>query len=239
MSPKWLNKAGERRRRQEEQLVGLFECACEFSLAGANRQEYRQLWVLDRAQCSYCIGLCISWVLQFFHSLISPPLCLHSVSTDKKFCASLCSGCEHLLSSSSTAFSFSLFSIPVCDSFITSLLHTCCATATHLLIFLSVHNTVSPAYLCCVHVSVISGASHYSLFLFVSKAGARNQFNPGEYSSFSVLFLPSLITIFCLLSFPPCPNKTRLLIFLNAEAYLITVVIRQPELNSRGALAEQ
>lgn len=52
-----------------------------------------------------------------------------------------------------------------------------------------------PLSLCCVHAAAASGASHYNLFLFVSKAWVRNQFHPVEYSSFSMLFPPSFSLI--------------------------------------------
>lgn len=156
-------------------------------------------------------------------------------------------GCERLLSRFSTAFSIFLFSVSIPDSFTASLLHACFAAAVRLVVFLSENNTVSHYVFCCVHVAVISRASHYSLFLFVSKAGARNRFNPAEYSSSPCCSSPlsslsssqSYITTFCLLSLPPCLNENRLLIFFHSEAYLITMVIRQPELNSREALAAQ
>ncbi len=47
---------------------------------------------------------------------------------------------------------------------------------------------------------------------------------------------PSYTTMFCLLSLPPCPNKNRPLIVLNSEAYLIALVIWQPQLNPRGRI---
>lgn len=128
--------------------------------------------------------------------------------------------------------------------FITSLLHACFATAARLVVFLSVHNTVS----CSISV-VLAWLQYQTLLITIFPCSFQKPeqgtdlirwniphspccFHPPSTLSHS----PAYITIFCLLSLPPCSNKNRLLIFLNSEAYLIAVVIWQPELNSRGAL---
>lgn len=189
-------------KQQEKHQVGLREGVWEISLA-PKQENSCAWWILPNVRVrlrfirvSYC---------SYYLTVISS-VCIHWQEKCSVRLFAQVVGPSSLLSPRLSA--------PLCTASlpVTVLLLVYCTRAARLVTFLSVHNTV-PLWL--LHVAVISWDYGNNIFLFVTKAGERNSF---KYSAGSPLSHYQILFFL----FSTMSNTTRLLIFLNAEAYLIT-----------------